>query len=498
MTGKQREKIIFHANGTTIAKMSRSFCFTRESAMYRRICKSLLIVMGVALLQGCALFAPKQPPPLQKPEAHVALAQFAGTALSGPGEMSISAADAAKAWSVSARLFAVEVLPEDPRLAAIGPQARLVIGHDPATLFSPSSRLAYSTRAGPLGETDQIEPLLGTPGRWIEMRQFIGGVAPGSTISFEIALPQNAPFTASLARRKLTLAVDRRSGDTAYELVLVSEDLLLPQLNPGEEKVVANRSLSDGKDQLVLCAPIRFPNSPAGGVVIDLTVDAKGAKAQMIAAMKREIDAASSAATARMKQASPSSTDAGIAAALDAIASGQPQRGTLTYLANATGATLTAAVVLVADEKALDLIVGEIRSRLPNLPVRDRATVAWMLDRATIKAVASIKQEDSPTTLPPIIGALSAYGGEAGRQLDVLQSLADQAASSDDLYARITAEQYIDLEDSSPSIRVGAYDWLAQRGLAPPDYDPLGMPRDRRAALEKFSAASTQPTVSEK
>jgi hypothetical protein len=40
------------------------------------------------------------------------------------------------------------------------------------------------------------------------------------------------------------------------------------------------------------------------------------------------------------------------------------------------------------------------------------------------------------------------------------------------------------LEDSSPASRVRAFDWLTARGRAPAGYDPLGTPRQRRAALE--------------
>ena len=40
------------------------------------------------------------------------------------------------------------------------------------------------------------------------------------------------------------------------------------------------------------------------------------------------------------------------------------------------------------------------------------------------------------------------------------------------------------LEDSSPSARVRAYDWLAARGRAPQGYEPLGPARERRRALD--------------
>ena len=49
-------------------------------------------------------------------------------------------------------------------------------------------------------------------------------------------------------------------------------------------------------------------------------------------------------------------------------------------------------------------------------------------------------------------------------------------------------------ELASPALRVRAYDWLADRGQAPPDYDPLASPRARRAALEKYQEATTRPS----
>jgi hypothetical protein len=69
------------------------------------------------------------------------------------------------------------------------------------------------------------------------------------------------------------------------------------------------------------------------------------------------------------------------------------------------------------------------------------------------------------------------------------------ANSRASLDARLVSENLIYLEDSSPSARVRANDWLAARGRAPAGFDPLGPPRQRREALERAldAAAAGQP-----
>jgi hypothetical protein len=167
----------------------------------------------------------------------------------------------------------------------------------------------------------------------------------------------------------------------------------------------------------------------------------------------------------------------------------------LLFLSERTAAQLTHAVALVADDRLLQLIAGDMQSRLGQMTARDHRSIAWLLDRATIGSLATVKEEDASRVLPPIQGALSIYAGEAGRQLDVLRSLAGEATSSEDLYNRITAENLILLEESSPGLRVRAYDWLRAAGKAPEGFDPLASPQDRRAALERARTPATQPTT---
>src|SRR5262245_53532178 len=108
-----------------------------------------LLLSTILLLTGCGLNR-KPPPALAAPAARVELRQYAGTALSGPGATPIEASAFAAAWGVSARVVAVQKLPEDPSFAPLGPQARLVINSEPTALFAPSTRLVYTSRIRPL------------------------------------------------------------------------------------------------------------------------------------------------------------------------------------------------------------------------------------------------------------------------------------------------------------------------------------------------------------
>jgi len=238
-----------------------------------------------------------------------------------------------------------------------------------------------------------------------------------------------------------------------------------------------------------------WPNSTAKFVVIDLLVTSS-ADAELVNAAKSQITTTSAGVALRLKLAPATPEEAAIAAGLYAINDQPANRGALTFLAEQTGAVLTKNVVLAADDAVLPMIVEEIRKHSTNLKKTDKNTVGWMLDRATIAVVGVIAGQDPPKLLPAVQGALVAYAGEVGRQTDLLQSLAAQSVNSRDLDAHIIAEHKIALEDTSPALRVRAYDWLADRGQAPQDYDPLASPRARRAALEKYEEATTRPAGS--
>jgi hypothetical protein len=438
---------------------------------------------------GCALFRHK-PAAYEAPVAQVRLRQFAGTGLSGPTVKVLDTSALGSAWTISARVIALLKIPDDAGFMRISQQARLVIGDDPTAIFAPTSRLMPSILVMKPDNDQPINARLGPPANWVEMAVLNGAVAPGSTASVEIALPENAPLTEDFHRRTFVVAVDRVPNEDGYEVMLRSDELVAAK-KIVEEKIVIHRDMATATDRQVLLVPMKFPDKKTVAVVLDLKLDSSAVSADQIAELKTAIDETHRSSTqATRKFDSPA--DLAIAAALDQIAAGNGERGALAFVADQTGAKLTSAVVMTADDNALRLMVDQTRSGIPALPSRDRATVAWMLDRATLKAIASIKPEDAPTSLAPIMGALSAFAGEPGRQLDVLQSLANQASGSDDLYARITAEQYIALEDNSPAVRVRAWDWISARATPPPGYDPLGPARERRNALDKFSESTAK------
>lgn len=92
---------------------------------------------------------------------------------------------------------------------------------------------------------------------------------------------------------------------------------------------------------------------------------------------------------------------------------------------------------------------------------------------------------------------LTIHAGEVGRHPATMQDVLKSAADQDSMIVRVTSENLLFLEDSSPASRVRAFEWLSTRGLAPAGYDPLGPARQRRAALERALAPATQPVARE-
>ncbi|MGN6625982.1 MAG: hypothetical protein ACTHLN_05130 [Tepidisphaeraceae bacterium] len=445
----------------------------------------LTVVLG-----GCHA-KPSAEAELVAPAAVTLVREFPGTALSGPQPAAPPADADQTAWSVSARILGAEPLPGDP-FQLIGPAAHLVVSAQPGTLLAPTAKLIYSTRYLSLKPADTLEKSLPSDIRQVNLRTLNGAMLLGTTTSFEISLPDDAPRDDKLSRRRVAIQLYRESNDPAYELALVSTDLSSAQkeTSPAEqEKIVVHRTLESGADHLIISIPMAFPRSAVAGLLVDLQVSTDRPDAATLEAARTDLKASAQEAAGRLTRPDIQPAELAISTLLDrVVAAGGSQslRPLLSFLAQQADAKLSESVILVADPSVLELIQGEIRQRVPKLASRDKPTVSWMLDRATIAAVGSIKEEQAPALLPPIIGALSIYAGEAGRQLDLLQSLAKQSVNSDDLYARIIAEQQIALEDNSPAVRVRAYDWLNERGAGPANYNPLGPARERRAAIEQF------------
>jgi len=402
-----------------------------------------------------------------------------------------------------------------------GPMARLVITSEPGTVVSPTTQLVYSAVLKSIPVDAPAQDSLGDPSGVVDIQTLNGAVAETSAVQFSIVLPDDAPLIEDLSRRALTVSFSRPLAGAQYEIAIASNDLAFTtsavanaapddnvveappaplQVSDRQELVLLSRKTVGGADRILLAVPMRFAGSTVAGVLLDITLTTPAPALDALrTAMQTDIASAFAKLNDAAKASPASAEQASVSAALDALRTQGASRGAIIFLARQTGAKLSEIALLPADEKILRLVVAEVNNRVPQLASRDAASVGWLLDRCTIKVLASLNSDDAAALLPPVQGALGAYVGEAGRQLDLLQSIAGQSASSADLYQRVIAEHLISLDDNSPALRVRAYDWLNAQQLAPKDYDPLAAPRVRRASLQKFederTAAATRPAL---
>lgn len=452
----------------------------------------ILAVCGVLMLAGCRSREKPPPQPLTPPQASVVTRHFSGTTLSGP------LAQAATLQTGSVARVDVRVVATAPPaidgLAPIGPLARLILRDGQGDVVAPYGQLGHATLYRLLEPDAELTPMLGDTAAWAEIGSAAGVVGGGTTFAVDIANPDRAD--------RVSVQVFRSGDEPRYELAVQRESgagTTSANARPVRETIVVARDLSAGgatAERVLLLLPMAFGDSPASRLAIDLAVNfAPDDIDDLVEAARRDLSESAARAAEQLKITAPK--DPGLAAARDALLSaGEDARRPLTYLAQLTDARITEAVALVADDALVTIITRTVREQLPDVKADDAASVGWLLERATIQAVASMKDsENAHATLTPVLGVLQGIAGQAGVQLDVLQSIASQSAGTADLTNRLIAEHLIFLEDSSPAVRVRSYDWLKARDKAPPDYDPLARPRDRRAALEKFREQQTNATT---
>jgi hypothetical protein len=112
----------------------------------------------------------------------------------------------------------------------------------------------------------------------------------------------------------------------------------------------------------------------------------------------------------------------------------------------------------------------------------DGGTLGWALERGCTRFLAErATQEPLPLEL---YAAVLRRTGELGRSPASLLDVVVKAKSLEEFHAAVATENRILLEDSHPATRVRAFDWLAARGLAPANFDPLASDDERDAALE--------------
>ena len=79
----------------------------------------------------------------------------------------------------------------------------------------------------------------------------------------------------------------------------------------------------------------------------------------------------------------------------------------------------------------------------------------------------------------------------------MIRELCAQSSGLDVFRQRLIVENRIFLEDSSPSARARANDWLGTMGAAPAGFDPLADREQRRAALREAAAAAAEAATAQ-
>jgi hypothetical protein len=484
-----------------------------------------MLVALTMLASGCQTSEKDNRSPLFAPEAQATLGAYAGSALSGPSSTQVTDDQRQQVWSITAHAIAVDEPPTDG-FDRVARDARLIVASRGGTPVSPSARLSPELLIKPVPVDTDLTSILADPDRRAILAELTGAVSPGSTAELRIDTPARAQPPETPVRSGVMIRISRNGDDQSYTLALVSQNIIptpltgepappvdddwvspppppptATRIDHERELLLIDRTLDGDADRFLLSIPVSFENAQATGVVIDITLRADlsdDQRNQAVASLTEALAASSKASksgipitTATEEELTMSTALAGLAQAVDA------PRGPLVYLSNASGAELTESVVLVGDESLVQTIAQSVVSQAEGLQKFDRANVSWLLDRMTIAALSAKENDATNPISPGVYGALASYAGEVGRQLDALKSVVGQANGQADLRNRLIAENMIYLEDSSPSARVRAYDWLARRGLAPEGFDPLARPRERRAALEQAATLrqTTQPTT---
>lgn len=171
--------------------------------------------------------------------------------------------------------------------------------------------------------------------------------------------------------------------------------------------------------------------------------------------------------------------------------SGVALRAPLVFLADVGDAPFAGDLALVADDELLEQWVDELRAQArPRGDEPDAVDrLGWMLDRGAYLLVARRALRGS---LPDELGGLLLHhAGELGRFPSLLSAAATRSAGAADFQRRLVEENRQFLDDSNPTARVRAHEWLERQGLAPAGYDPLASREERRAILEPTASDSS-------
>ena len=481
----------------------------------------VLALAGALLLSGCAMFSNSAPlPPPYDLTGDVILHRGAGlrrkTTLT---ELADPDPDPANVHRLHLRVDQLEHLPATTLAPLVG-QAELVATENSD---APIRHAVYLVQGARVGAGDAARALQaatrdGQGGRWSTLIE--REVALPTVMSAEITLsaraepPRNqdyprTPETENPLRNRVVFNLGRHA-DGSYALVIgladgrelrgrsyvsaptdfsLEENAVVPSLEVVVSAVVPE--VDGGPLALALASPFAGPGKvlviyaevrPAPGAEADDAT--RELHAQAVELALAEGAESQAAAQERAEPLSETEELRLVRQRIFALLRAEPDRVGLVYLTGTIHAWTALDMVLVAEEEELAEYAeralpqgGRVSERPLSLEL-----VKWHLEREALRLMA--RKVGDATLSPELRGVLLRHVGEVGRFPGMLEDAVKACANPEQLGQRLVAENRLFLEDSDPSARVRAYDWLRFNGGVPEGYDPLSSRDERRAALE--------------
>lgn len=322
-------------------------------------------------------------------------------------------------------------------------------------------------------------------------------VIPGVTTAFRIAP------TGPAGSQPIELQLYQSSLDSDLQLAIATsgplatnEDSSVPQESPSKSVTQREVAILDGINSaqpptIRLRIPWRVDGSSSDLLAeISLRAGKDDPETEaLLSSARQELDRNRAKGSAKVPAAQVLAGRALLESTLPLLSQPSARRSALIMLAAQTGAAICQDAALVADDSTLEQLAAAINAQATAVNREiDLAQWGLVIDLTALKVMADLQSAEK---LPPALqSVLALHTGEAGRRAGAIEEAIRASPTRADLENRLVAENLIALEDTSPSARVRAIDWLSLRGRAPRGFDPLAPPRQRREALE---AASTQP-----
>lgn len=478
----------------------------------------LVLPLTILLAFGCSR---TPPPPYLPPAAKIDVEQFSGSALSGPTTRAVNPADFTSMFVASVKLVALEQPPPVEAMSPLRPQqVRLIASSMGGVPVLATARLTRDVRLASGAEAKHVVSRLNANafGRSAPMGSFELAVPAGSTAVVRAAderrSSDGSPRGAKVFMYRPTTTTTTTMGVQApaeLELALSVEDQMPAADGSGpadagvaqytRELVVLRAVPVTEPADLALAVPFQYADRRNRAVLVLIHVEPGSADSASARKALELADAAlgrsvAEAATRPTTQAVIPDDWPGYTAALAGLSDPSSRRASLAYLSSHTGAAICEDATLVADDAGLESFSRELNAQVAGTqPPRTTDALAWALDAAALRSAAKLQSEGK---LPAeLLAVLIRHAGQAAQNAAGVAEMLAGSKDRRDFESRLVAENLVYLEDSSPAARVRAFDWLRSRGQAPPGFDPLAPPRERRAALERaFEAMAAKSSQS--